>query len=277
MNRSFMLWPGFRRKALTLSYDDGTVYDKRLVEILDKNGIKCTFNLNSGKFGLERRMSREDTLSLFENSDHEVAVHGAYHVPLDRVSDPLVINDVINDRISLEEMFGRVIQGMAYPFGTYNDSVIEDLKRCGIKYARTISKTESFDLPDDFLRWDPTCSHAHPRLMELAHEFVERGAEKSYIMNSPLLFYLWGHSYQFNDNDNWHVIEEFAEFMGRRDDIWYATNIEISRYTEAYDRLEYSAGGTMIYNPTNIDVYVGYFTGTYLIKAGETVKVEPKR
>ena len=37
------------RKALTFSFDDGTIFDKRLIELFNKYGMKCTFNLNSGK------------------------------------------------------------------------------------------------------------------------------------------------------------------------------------------------------------------------------------
>ena len=35
----FLRFPGFRLKALTLSYDDGTIHDRRLVEIMKKYGI----------------------------------------------------------------------------------------------------------------------------------------------------------------------------------------------------------------------------------------------
>ena len=272
-----MMWPGFKRKALTLSYDDGTVFDKKLIEILDKYGIKGTFNLNSGRFEKDRRMTREESIELYSGTAHEVATHGVYHIPLDKVSAPVAMNDIIGDRIALEEMFGTLIQGIAYAFGTYTDEVVDVAKKCGIKYGRTIKATEKFDLPTDFLRWDPTCSHGHPRLMELAREFVEYKFGTSYMSKKPLLFYLWGHSYSFNDNNTWNVIEGFAEYMGGREDLWYATNIEIVKYTEAFDALEFSADGSMVYNPTSLDVYIGYFTNEYLIPAGATVKIEPKR
>ena len=44
----FLRFPEWKYKAVTLSYDDGTVYDRKLIDILDKYGLKCTFNLNSG-------------------------------------------------------------------------------------------------------------------------------------------------------------------------------------------------------------------------------------
>jgi peptidoglycan/xylan/chitin deacetylase (PgdA/CDA1 family) len=43
---NYMLFPDGKNKALTLSYDDGVQQDIRMIEILDKYGIKCTFNIN---------------------------------------------------------------------------------------------------------------------------------------------------------------------------------------------------------------------------------------
>ena len=90
------------------------------------------------------------------------------------------------------------------------------------------------------------------------------------MLQCPKVFFLWGHSYEFNDNDNWNVIEEFAEAIGNRDDIWYATNIEICRYVKAFYALQFSANGEKVYNPTATDVYLNYFKEDILVKAGET-------
>ena len=57
--------------------------------------------------------------------------------------------------------------------------------------------------------------------MELAKRFVEMEPE------TPQLFYVWGHSYEFEDNNNWEIIERFCEYMAGRDDIFYGTNEEV--------------------------------------------------
>ena len=49
----FMRFPGGKKKALTLSYDDGVEQDIRLIDIMKKNGLKGTFNLNSGCYAPE--------------------------------------------------------------------------------------------------------------------------------------------------------------------------------------------------------------------------------
>lgn len=271
MRYVFMRFPNFLSKAVTLSYDDGVIYDKKLIEIMDRNGLKGTFNLNSGMFGIKRRMLREEALALYTDSGHEVAVHGKNHLSLAELQPPMICDDVLNDRIALEEMFGTVISGMAYAGGSFDDRVVEVLKNCGIDYARTVVSTEKFEIPTDWLRMPTTCHHSNPRLMELARAFVEGAPSIYYWGRTPRLFYLWGHTYEFHDNDNWHVIEEFAEYVGNREDIWYATNGEIYRYVKAYDSLQFSANGERVYNPSAIDVYLNYYDDQFVVPAGATV------
>ena len=279
MSKTYLRFPNFKLKALTLSYDDGTRQDKRLIEIMKKNGIKGTFNINSGLFspeytGVEKgRMSVDEALDLYPSSGMEVAVHGYYHLSLACIDKSVAINEVITDRKELEKIFGKIIKGMAYANGSYNDEVVSILENCGINYSRTVISTENFDMPNDWLRLPATCHHNNPRLMELAKTFVELDYKSYYWQNKPKLFYLWGHSYEFDNNDNWNVIENFCEYMGNRDDIWYATNGEIYDYVKAVDSLEFSADASMVKNPSSIDVYIDYLNKQHVIRAGETIKL----
>ena len=42
-----------KNKAFTFSFDDGVLQDIRFIELINKYGLKCTFNLNSEFFGRE--------------------------------------------------------------------------------------------------------------------------------------------------------------------------------------------------------------------------------
>ena len=276
MMYTFLRFPQFRRKAVTLSYDDGVREDKHLIEIMNKNGLKGTFNINSELFGKspeERRMTKEEVLELFTDSPHEVAIHGAKHLSLAEVDEAIATRDVIKDREQLDELFGRIIKGMAYSNGSYNTQTVEILKNCGISYARTTVATEGFSVPDDWLMMPTTCHHNHPQLMELAKQFLQAEESRYHWVNRPMLFYLWGHSYEFEDNNNWEIIEEFAKYIGNNPDIWYATNGELYDYVQAYTRLKYSVDGKIIYNPTSQDIYLCYYGKQVLIPAAETIKV----
>ena len=277
MNRNMMRWPDGKRRAVTLSYDDGTVFDRRLVEILDRYGLVGTFNLNSGLFAAvdadKGRMTKEATYALFAASPHEIAVHGERHLSLPTVPESVAVLDVLNDRVALEAMFGRLVQGMAYAYGTCDDGVAQILHNAGIRYARTTVSTERFDVPRDWLRMPATCHHKNPRLFELATKFIE---DTDGWNSPPMLFYLWGHSYEFNNDGNWDVIERFAAYIGSRDNVWYATNGEIYRYVAAFDALEFSACGDCVYNPTVTDVFIHYMNRDYRIGAGKTVALVPR-
>ena len=118
-----------------------------------------------------------------------------------------------------------------------------------------------------------TCHNKNPRLMELAKQFIESPEPKYYWLKKPQLFYLFGHSYEFNDEDNWEIIEKFAEYMGNRDDVWYATNGEIYNYVKAYDSLIWGADGKRVYNPSAYDIFVNYYDNEYVIHPGDDVKI----
>lgn len=280
MSVDFLRFPNFKRKAVTLSYDDNVVYDRKLIEIMVKNGLKGTFNINTGRFAKaegERRLTQQGVLDLYEKAGMEVAVHGEHHLSLAKVSPASAVNDIITDRKNIERLFKKPIRGMAYANGNYSASVVDILKSCGIVYARTTISTESFELPGDWWRMPTTCHHSNPKLMQLAKTFAEETDNSNYWRNKPRLFFLWGHSYEFNDNDNWNIIEEFAEYIGNRDDIWYATNIEIHDYIEAYYSLQFGVEGEFVFNPTCIDIYLEYFGEKVVVPSGKLVKLDNKR
>ena len=279
---NYMLFPDGKNKALTLSYDDGVQQDIRLIETLDKYGLKCTFNINSYSFEEEerefapgqvhRRMARREATEVYSKAianGHEVATHGYSHPFLDKLPSEMVSYEIVEDRKRLEEMFGKVIKGHAYPYGATSAKVVDVLRNCGILYARTTAATKRFDIPTDWLRLPSTCHHNEPSLMQLADQFLN---EPSRYPN-PRLFYLWGHTYEFDNNNNWEVIEKFAEYVGNRNDVWYANNMQVYEYVEAYRALQFSSNGNTVYNPSCHTVW--FISGTDKVKVapGETVKI----
>lgn len=267
----YMRFPEGKTKTLTFSYDDGVEQDIRFIDILDKYNMKGTFNINSGLYpeltGIEsHRLSEAMCKTLYKN--HEVAIHGLTHPYLEAISPAHCTHEIIEDRRNLEKLTGKIIRGMAYPYGTHNDTVVEIIKNCGIAYARTTESTHRFSLPKDWLRLPATCHHRDPELMELAKNFVEFNTYNK----TCKMFYVWGHTYEFDRADNWHVIEEFAQYMANREDIWYATNIEIYDYIKAYEQLIFDVDATMCINPTTTKLWLEKDNTIYTIEPGETLK-----
>lgn len=276
-----MRFPSGKKKAVTLSYDDAHIQDVRLREICDKNGLKCTFNINTGQFAKEgaeaeqggsiRRMTYNEAYNLFHNSGHEVAVHTYEHKHIKCLPTNLITREILKDRENIEKMFGTIARGMAYPYGSYNDTVFECMKACGIAYSRTTNATYGFDLPDNWYMLNPTCHHNDSRLMELTRNFKDMKLREH--VDPCKLLYVWGHSYEFAMNDNWEVIEKFAEVIGGDEDIWYASNIEIYEYVKAYESLLFSCDMTSVRNMSGMDVWIMCDNGLVKIPSGETVKL----
>lgn len=236
-------FPGGRYKALTMSYDDGIVDDERLVRIFNENGIKGTFNLNAGLLENSNRIKRERIKELYQG--HEVATHTYTHPTIARCPLVEVAAEILKDRVELEEMTGGLVRGHAYPNGSYSEEIKTLFRQLGIAYGRVVPSRPTYELPEDPLEWYPTCHHNDPELMGKAQFFADF-QKRQYLK----LMYVWGHSYEFTNNDNWDVIEEFCKLMGGRDDIWYATNIEIIDYMEVLKNLKFSGNGTSVYNPS---------------------------
>lgn len=276
-----MLFPGGKDKAFTLSYDDGVIQDRRLAPLLRQYGLKCSFNLGSGLLGHEEHFQfpgkRETDMSKVRPEEikqiyetHEICGHGLYHSALDSVGTSLAMYEIIEDKRRLEELVGKPLKAFAYPFGSYDQDTKDILRLAGYQGARTIRSTYHFDLPKDFLEWHPTCHHADPKLMELAKEFLEG------FSLAPQLFYVWGHAYEFDSDDSWDVIENLAAFMSAHaDQVWFATNGEILDYVNAYDHLTYSADGSMISNPSSIDVYIRTRQDEVVLPAGKITHIDP--
>ena len=225
-----------KKKAITFSYDDGVTQDIRLIELLNKYGLKCTFNLNSellsekgmlmreGKRIAHYKVHREDVKEIYEG--HEVAVHTLTHPNLTQRDEKEIIRQVETDRLNLSELVGYEVVGMAYPCGgVNNDDRVADIirKNTGVKYCRTITTNDRFDLQENLYRFNPTAYHLDfEKMMRLGREFLDcKPAE-------PKVFYIWGHSYEMDYGaDYWVRLEEFFKLISNREDIFYGTNKEI--------------------------------------------------
>lgn len=251
----YTCFPGGKAKALTMSYDDGKVEDIRLLEIFNKYGIKATFNLNYGEMQADQsnlphpRIPKERIMDLY--AGHEIATHTMSHPTISRCPLSGVANEILEDRKGLEAMTGTIIRGHAYPNGSYNEEIKTLFHHLGIAYARVVETTGNFELPADPMEWKATCHHNDPQLMEYAKSFVH--FHKTQYLK---LMYVWGHSYEFEDNNNWDVIENFCSYMGGRDDIWYASNIAIIDYLNAAKNLQFSADCTKVYNPNACSIWL---------------------
>ncbi len=228
------MWNG-KKKAMTFSYDDGVLQDIRLVKLLNKYGLRSTFNLNSELLGRKWSLVRngitvchdkvapQDVRAVY--AGHEVAAHTLTHPFLPDTEEKEIIRQVEEDRVKLSELCDYEVLGMAYPGGGINhDLRVEEIVRAntGIRYARTTDATRNFSLQKDLICLDPTVYHIDTEEMfRLGEAFLALEPE------TPALFYVWGHSYEFDAWQFWDRFEEFCRMMSGKADIFYGTNREV--------------------------------------------------
>lgn len=219
-------------KAVTFSYDDGVTQDLKLIEILNRYGLKATFNLNSGGFGTREskfidgvlvyrdKVFSHDVKHIYEG--HEVASHTVNHPDLTKLDDDTIVYQIEEDRKRLSDLVGYEIKGFAYPCGYVDERVISVLKeKTGIKYARSVRITEDFELQKDLYDMAFTTRNFGENFLKLAKDFVELKTEE------PKIFSVWGHAYEFDWKKNWHIFEEFCKIISGQGDIFYGTNSEV--------------------------------------------------
>lgn len=222
-------------KLISFSYDDGVTQDIRCIEILNKYGLKATFNLNSGLLGTETELDvcgvsvrhckvRPDEVADVY-SGHEVAVHTLTHPNLTTLTDNEVLTQVQQDADNLERLAGYPMAGMAYPMGGVNHNAhIAELIRAhtGLRYARTILSSYGFGLGDDPMRFHPTVFHMEwDHMLAIADQFLSMETQQQ-----QQLLFIWGHTYELDATGRWNDFERFCAHVGGRQDILYCTNRE---------------------------------------------------
>ncbi|WP_028551241.1 polysaccharide deacetylase family protein [Paenibacillus sp. UNC451MF] len=254
-------FPGGRTKAITLSYDDGREEDRVLVAKMNDYGLKGAFHLNSGFLGKPGYIGVEEVRTLY--TGQEVSAHTTAHPFLDLSPPDRIVMEIMEDRAALEALTNYPVRGMSYPYGSWNEQVVSALPGLGIEYARTTTSSHTFQMPSDFLLWHPTCHHK--QMLEYGERLLSDKPRHSRMA----LLYVWGHSYEFERDRNWSMLEQFGELVGRHTDIWYATNSEIVAYMGAIRQLRYSTSGYIVHNPSAISVWIGVDETAIEIRAGE--------
>jgi len=260
----FHVYPGGKKRVVTFSYDDGHENDERLVALFDKYGVKGTFHLNSIKYISISEVEKSKLRDRYKG--HEVACHTVHHGWPSRMPMQSVVNETIEDRRVLEDVFGYPIIGMSYPSGSFDDASVMAMQACGIVYSRTTLSNKNFALPEDFMRWHPTCHHRDA--LPLCEKYM---IDIDSQWTRPML-YIWGHAHELRNEDDWEYMEKIVASVAKSDKIWYATNIDIYNYMMAQSMLQISADETRFYNPTATDVWVERNkTDIIMIPAGKTV------
>ena len=275
-----LLFPGGKTKAFVFSSDDGPVHDRRLVTLLNKYHLKGTFHLNSNKLNSPNYLQKEEIKNLFKG--HEVSVHSMNHPGLSGLPPAEIRSEIFGDKLALEKIAGQSVRGMAYPFGNFNDEVVEIAKTSGMEYARIVEETRNFSLPNDFLRWKPSTHQfgkAYYEAKNIENDQKELAAFNNltadFLGSDTLALYtVWGHSWEMGDsNAKWNDLETCFKQIANSKAVCALTMIEVADYLRAYTQIQVSELDNSIYNPSPITVFVSVAGKTHKISSGKRLKL----
>jgi peptidoglycan/xylan/chitin deacetylase (PgdA/CDA1 family) len=243
--------------------------------LLNKYHLKGTFHLNSNKLNSPNYLQKEEIKNLLKG--HEVSVHSMNHPGLSGLPPAEIRSEIFGDKLALEKITGRSVRGMAYPFGNFNDEVVEIAKTSGMEYARIVEETRNFSLPSDFLRWKPSAHQFGKAYYEAKNPendqkelalFNQLTAD--FLRSDTLALYtVWGHSWEMGDSDaKWNDLENCFKKIANSKAVCALTMIEVVDYLKAYAQVQVSKTDNSIYNSSAIKVFVSI--------AGKTYKIRPK-
>lgn len=231
------LYSNGKERAFSVTYDDGVFQDIRFVSLLDKYGLKGTFNLNSAlmekefewthdKIKTVKRISVSRAVTLYKH--HEIASHTCSHPYMKDLSEKEILSELSEDKKKLEKYFGKKVRGFAVPFDYYDDIIEDCVRKCGFEYAR-ISEESMTYLPDkNYYRWRASIFHLEPCLDDFTDGFLKTDTELA-------LCQIVGHSYDLDAENLWEKIEEIFRKVSEDPSVCPMTTVELIRYLKAMD------------------------------------------
>ena len=200
-------------KIVVISFDDGTIYDRELITLLNRHGLKATLNLNSGLNGFTwyydnkipiTRFNLNEVVALYKGM--EVSSHTLTHPYLTDLSDEELIREINDDVDNLSNIFGYKIESFAVPMDRCNEHIIEVCKRNTKITNMRIPERAIGYLPKDSFHIGVNAWYDTPSIYSMLEEF-----KKNTLSNS--LFVIAGHAYELMLKKNSETLDRLLEYL----------------------------------------------------------------
>ena len=231
-----------KEMIVTISWDDGQKLDLKFANLLKKYGLKGTFYISPRhrEWDKEKLLSDEEIYQL--SRDFEIGCHTMTHQWLTKIREDQAYREILDSKLFLESIIKKEIKSFCYPYGNYNDKIINLVKKEGFIVGRT-SKRHSFNYPQDPLILETTL-HTYNHILDLFRilkfskfsllEFYknldwENLAKRmfDYILERGGVYHLWGHSKEIDARNQWSKLENVLIYVSGKKNIRYLTNAEI--------------------------------------------------
>lgn len=125
------------RDDISLSFDDGNWSDVEVaLPVLQQRDLHATFFVVPSWLGEPGFMSKQDLKELVA-AGMTIGNHGLQHHDWTTLEPDKLEHEVTQGRRLLEELTGTEIHTLAIPFGAYNDTVLDTLRRQAYEHVYT--------------------------------------------------------------------------------------------------------------------------------------------
>jgi peptidoglycan/xylan/chitin deacetylase (PgdA/CDA1 family) len=220
---------------VTTSWDDGHENDVHLAGLLTKYHMKGTFYLTKTYL---QPLSEEKIIEISRN--HEIGAHTLTHPTLTEIALEEAEKEITGSKIYLENILNHPVIMFCYPRGKYNEEIKNIVKKSGFIAARTLFIGSCNEAADPF-EWPVTvyASNGSPRqtfnLWKKNHLSIkslfdwEIRAKMLFDMalETGGVYHIWGHSWEFEQKNEWEKIERVFNYIANRKNVLYRTNSQI--------------------------------------------------
>lgn len=131
-------------KKVLLTFDDGfqNIADNA-ISVLDDAGFKANIfcvsdfigNTSSWDVYKGSRHMNKDTIRRISDAGHEIGSHSSTHANLTYLSDSDLVKELNTSRSKLEDITGKAVTSLSFPFGSWNKRIWKFAREAGYKTA----------------------------------------------------------------------------------------------------------------------------------------------
>jgi len=141
--------PGAQLPARTvcITFDDGYADNWLAFEALSERGMRASWFVVTGDVGERSRWPGEsippqpmlsaEQLRRMEAAGMEICSHTVSHCRLTKIDDAALEEELTTSKRQLSEILRREVGTIAYPYGLYDERVVEATRRAGYRVALT--------------------------------------------------------------------------------------------------------------------------------------------
>lgn len=287
----YVSYPDGKMKAALFNFDDAGDFiinaDLHLIEILNKNKLKGTFNVVKDYCDMTEAKAFSKRISQYDG--HELASHTVSHPQLGTLTDEEFKKEMVDSKAYIETFPGRErVTGLAYSY-YYKAGAkrLDMIREAGYLYSRRTDDSKNFYIPDNFYNWLPTTwvlransAEDEPYLTDMTKDFLTMDPE-----HTMRLMFIWGHATDFDSwsdpvKSKWGYLEKHCEMIGSNlNTVWSPTCQEFVDYVNAAKLLGiYQGSGSNILfdnSESAVDVWVMVNGGSVTVPAGTVKEVNP--